>query len=45
MSSDVGKDIVHGNVPYDSVVGIFMYAMVCTQPNISHVVVGLCRYM
>ena len=32
-------------VPYASVVGILMYAMVCTRPNITHVVGVLSRYM
>jgi hypothetical protein len=33
------------HVPYASVVGSLMCAMVCTQPNISHVVGVLRRYM
>ena len=32
-------------VPYDSVVGSFMYGMVCTRPYISQVVGALCRFM
>jgi hypothetical protein len=32
-------------VPYASVVGSIMYAMVCTRPNIAHVVGVVCRYM
>ena len=32
-------------VPYASVVGSLMYAMVCTRPNIAHVVGVLRRYM
>jgi hypothetical protein len=32
-------------VPYSSVVGSIMYAMVCTQPDITHVVGELRRYM
>jgi hypothetical protein len=34
-----------GQVPYASEVGSIMYAMVFTQPNISHVVGVLRRYM
>jgi hypothetical protein len=37
------EDMAH--VPYESVVGILMYAMVYTQPDISHVVGVLSRYM
>jgi hypothetical protein len=33
------------HVPYASVVGILMYVMVCTQPDISHAVGVLRRYM
>jgi len=33
------------HVPYASVVSILMYAMVCTQPNISKAVGVLSRYM
>ena len=32
-------------VPYSSAVGILMYAMVCTRPDIAHVVGVLSRYM
>jgi hypothetical protein len=32
-------------VPYSSVVGSFKYAMVCTRPDIAHVVGVLGRYM
>jgi hypothetical protein len=32
-------------VPYSSVVGILMYAMVCTRPYIAHVVGVVRRYM
>jgi hypothetical protein len=32
-------------VPYASVVGSLMYAMVCTQPDIAHAVGVLSRYM
>jgi hypothetical protein len=32
-------------VPYDSVVGSLMYAMICTRPNITHAVGVLSRYM
>jgi hypothetical protein len=32
-------------VPYASAVGSLMYAMVCTRPDIAHVVGVLCRYM
>ena len=31
--------------PYASVIGSVMYAMVCTRPNIAHVVGVLSRYM
>jgi hypothetical protein len=37
------EDMSH--VPYASAVGILMYAMVCTRPNISHAVGVLSRYM
>jgi len=37
------EDMAH--VPYESVVGILMYAMVFPRPNISHVVGVLRRYM
>ena len=33
------------HVPYDNVVGILLYAMVCTRPDISHAVGVLRRYM
>jgi hypothetical protein len=33
------------HVLYESVVGIIMYVMVCTQPDISHVVGVLIRHM
>ena len=33
------------HVPYTNVVGSLMYAMVCTRPDISHVVGVLSRYM
>ena len=33
------------HVPYESVVGSIMYAMVYTQPDISHIVGVLNRYM
>jgi hypothetical protein len=32
-------------VPYASVVGCLMYAMVCTRPDIAHAVGVLSRYM
>ena len=32
-------------VPYASAVGSFMYAMVCTRPDIAHAVGVVCRYM
>ena len=32
-------------VPYASAVGSLMYAMVCTSPNIAHVVGVVSRYM
>jgi hypothetical protein len=32
-------------VPYSSVVGSLMYAMVCTRPNIAHAVGVVSRYM
>ena len=37
------EDMSH--VPYASAVGILMYAMVCTRPDITHVVGVLSRYM
>ena len=33
------------HVPYASVVGSLMYAMVCTRPDIAHAVGVLSRYM
>jgi hypothetical protein len=33
------------HVPYASVVGRIMYAMVCTRPNIAHAMGVLSRYM
>ena len=33
------------NIPYSLVVGSLMYAMVCTRPNITHVVGVVSRYM
>ena len=33
------------NVPYSSVVGSLMYAMVCTRPDVSHAVSVVSRYM
>ena len=33
------------NVPYSSVVGSLMYAMVCTRPDLSHAVSVVSRYM
>lgn len=32
-------------IPYSSVVGSIMYAMVCTRPDISHAVIIVSRYM
>jgi hypothetical protein len=32
-------------VPYSSLVGSLMYAMICTRPNIAHVVGVMSRYM
>jgi hypothetical protein len=37
------EDLSH--VPYASAVGSLMYAMVCTRPDIAHVVGVLSRYM
>jgi hypothetical protein len=37
------EDMSH--VPYESVVGSLMYAMVCTRPDIAHAVGVLSRYM
>jgi hypothetical protein len=33
------------NVPYDSVVGCLMYAMVYTRPDLAHVVSTISKYM
>ena len=33
------------NVPYFSVVGSLMYAMVCTRPGLSHAVIVISRHM
>ncbi|KAE8673710.1 hypothetical protein F3Y22_tig00111774pilonHSYRG00047 [Hibiscus syriacus] len=32
-------------VPYSNVVGCFMYAMVCTRPDLAHDVSQVCKYM
>ena len=32
-------------VPYASAVGSLMYAMVCTRPNIAHIVGVISRYL
>ncbi|KAE8661582.1 putative ribonuclease H protein [Hibiscus syriacus] len=32
-------------VPYSNAVGYLMYAMVCTRPDLSHVVSQVCKYM
>jgi hypothetical protein len=32
-------------VPYASVVGCLMYAMVCTKPDLAHVVSTVSKYM
>jgi hypothetical protein len=37
------EDMYH--VPYESAVGILMYAMVCARPDIAHAVTVLSRYM
>ena len=37
------EDMFH--VPYASAVGSLMYAMVCTRPDITHVVGVLSRFM
>jgi len=37
------EDMSH--VPYESVVGSLMYVMVCTRPDIAHVVGVLSRFM
>ena len=37
------EDVSH--VPYSSAIGSLMYAMVCTRPNIAHVVGVLRRYI
>ena len=40
------KEIEHmSKVPYASAIGSLMYAMVCTRPNIAHVVGVVSRYM
>ena len=33
------------SIPYSSVVGSFMYAMICTRPNIAHVVGSVSRFL
>ena len=33
------------NIPYANIIGSLMYAMICTRPNISHVVSITSRYM
>jgi hypothetical protein len=45
MSKDMGRNKGYDICPYASVVCIIMYAMVCTQPYISHTVGVLRRYM
>ncbi|KAF2318359.1 hypothetical protein GH714_005959 [Hevea brasiliensis] len=46
ISPKIDEKMEHtSSVPYLSVVGSIMYAMVCTQPDISHVVSVVSRYM
>lgn len=43
-TSEFKKEKMH-KVPYASVVGSLMYAMVCTRANIAHVIGIVSRYM
>lgn len=46
MSPKTDKEMEQmSNVPYSSAIGSIMYAMVCTRPDISHVVSVVSRYM
>lgn len=40
----IEEDIM-SNVPCLSTVGTFMYAMVCTQPDLAHVMSVICNFM
>ena len=44
-SSSVEEKDYTSHVPYDNTIGCLMYAMVCTKPNISHVVGIVSKYM
>ena len=41
----LGEEAKMSKVPYASHVGSLMYVMVCTRPNISHVVGVVSRYI
>jgi hypothetical protein len=46
MCPKTQEDIEYmSRVPYSSTIGSFMYAMVCTRPNISHAVGVVRKYM
>jgi hypothetical protein len=45
VSKEIGGNRVHSIIPYASVVDSQMYVMVYTQPDISHVMGVLSRYM
>ena len=46
MCSETREEIDYmSKIPYSSVVGSLMYAMVCTRPDIAHEVGFVSRYM
>jgi hypothetical protein len=45
VSQDIEEEEDMSRVPYASVVGCLMYAMVCTRLDIAHIVGVLSRYM
>ncbi|KAF2317627.1 hypothetical protein GH714_025846 [Hevea brasiliensis] len=46
ISPKIDEEMEHmSSVPYSSVVGSIMYAMVCTRPDISHAISVVNRYM
>ena len=46
MCSETQEEIYYmSKIPYSSVVGSFMYAMVCTIPDIAHAVVVVRKYI
>lgn len=45
LSPQIEEEEYTSHIPYTSVVGSFIYGMVCTRPKISHVVSVVSRYM